>query len=189
MVSPSAEPYDEVLTVASKKFPGVVDCWRRRYFDNAHTRTQTWLPDQGASGAWKCDKTAASAHGSRERTCAADPVVDATQSMLAHPPPAAPPCSDGCGFCHSLERCASAQNERTGELSSSSLRTSCPWPSSSSRSLTCAGSNEELSSFSRSSSWASALTLHRVCGNQGLLTVHAASDRRSSSSAAHTLRN
>ena len=113
----------------------------------------------------------ARAHGSRERTCAAAPVVDAAQGMLTRPPPAAPPWSDGCGSCHSLERCASAQNERTCELSSSSLRTSCPWPSSSSRSTTCAGSNEELSSCSRSSSSASALTLHRVCGNDRLLTA------------------
>ena len=63
------------------------------------------------------------------------------------------------------------QNERTGANSSSSLRTSCPWPSSSSRRLTSAGSNALLSSCSRSSSSASALTLHRVCGNQGLLTA------------------
>ena len=41
----------------------------------------------------------------------AAPVVDATQGMLSRPPPAAPPWSDGCGSCHSLEHCASAQNE------------------------------------------------------------------------------
>ena len=159
------------MTVASKNPPGVVDCWRRRYFDNAHTRTQTWLPDQGASGAWKWDKTAARAHGSRERTCAAAPVVDAAQGMLTRPPPAAPPCSDGCGSCHSLERCASALNERTDTNSSSILRIGCPRPRSSSRNAMSAGSNGAVSACSRCSSRAPAPTLHCVCGNEGLLTA------------------
>ena len=35
---------------------------------------------------------------------------------------------DGCGLCHSLARCASAQNERTDAKSSSILRIGCPWP-------------------------------------------------------------
>ena len=51
---------------------------------------------------------------------------------------------DGCGLCHSLARCASAQNERAEANSSSSLRTSCRWPRSSSRNVTSAGSNVAL---------------------------------------------
>ena len=61
--------------------------------------------------------------------------------MLTRPPPAAPPWSDGCGSCHSLERCASALNERTDTNSSSILRIGCPWPRSSSRNAIFAGSN------------------------------------------------
>ena len=162
------------VTGASKHLPGVT--FGRRYFDNAHTRTQTWPWHHWASGASKWDKTAARAHGSRERTCAAAPVVDAAQGMLTRPPPAAPPWSDGCGSCHSLERCASAQNERTCELSSSSLRTSCPWPRSSSKRTACAGSNKALLAFSRRASLAPALTLHRTCANEGLLTAQRPTD-------------
>ena len=174
--SGSMQMDDPVLTVASKNSPGVGDCWRRRYFDNAHTRTQTWLPDQGASGAWKWDKTAARAHGSRERTCAAAPVVDAAQGMLTRPPPAAPPCSDGCGFCRSLERCASAQNERTKDLAAhtcgrSRLLTAAPCFSSQSTT-----SVVRLFASSRRASSAPALTLHRVRGNVGLLTAQRAID-------------
>ena len=80
---------------------------------------------------------------------------------------------DGCGLCHSLARCASAQNERAGANSSSSLRTSCPWPRSSSRNDTFTGSNVELSACSRCSSSASAslFTAHAVMKDCSRLSV------------------
>ena len=112
----------------------------------------------------------------RAHLCCAAPVVDAAQGMLTRPPPAAPPWSDGCGSCHSLERCASAQNERTGANSSSSLRTSCPWTRSWSRNATSAGSNRPFWGCPCCASSAPALTLHRVRGNVGLLTAQRAID-------------
>ena len=101
----------------------------------------------------------------------AAPVVDAAQDMHAVHSRLLRQRSDGCGFCHGLARCASAQNERADGNSSSSLRTSCPWPRSSSRNATSAGSNKALLAFSRRASLAPALTLHRTCANEGLLTA------------------
>ena len=107
---------------------------------------------------------------------AAAPVVDAAQDMHAVHSRLLRQRSDGCGFCHGLARCASAQNERADGNSSSSLRTSCPWPRSSSRRTTCAGSNKALLAFSRRASLAPALTLHRTCANEGLLTAQCPTD-------------
>ena len=92
--------------------------------------------------------------------------------MLTRPPPAAPPCSDGCGSCHSLEHCASsAQNEHAKDLAArtrgrSRLLTVAPCFSSQSTT-----SVVRLFASSHRASSAPALTLHRVCGNEGLLTA------------------
>ena len=83
---------------------------------------------------------------------------------------------DGCGLCHSLARCASAQNERTKDLAAhtcgrSRLLTAAPCFSSQSTT-----SVVRLFASSRHASSAPALTLHRVRGNVGLLTAQRAID-------------
>ena len=115
----------------------------------------------------------------------AAPVVDAAQDMHAVHSRLLRQRSDGCGFCHGLARCASAQNERADTKSCSNLRTSCPWPSWSSN-LHHPHARKLLLPCSRRSSWPQALTLRRT--REGMQDAHSSvSDRRSSSSAARTL--